>query len=314
MKLSHLVASYVTFKKSTGCRFNTEAGMLKAFCRALGDIDVKDIKPDDVLAYLAGKGPVTTFWHQKFKVLNGFYRFAISRGHVSSSPLPTELPKRPEGLVPYIYTTAELRRLLAATDILESKKSPLRAATFRALLLVLYGAALRISEALSLTLADVDLREKLLTVRMSKFYKTRLVPIGPRLAAELAAYANRRQQFPCPAGQDSAFFSARRGTAMERGHIRLTFRKLCNHAGIRREDGARYQPRLHDLRHSAAVNRLVAWYREGADIQRLLPLLATFLGHKDLVATQRYLTMTPDLLQEANRRFERYALSEGNHV
>ena len=91
------------------------------------------------------------------------------------------------------------------------------------------------------------------------------------------------------------------------------FVRLRAIAGIAREDGARYQPRLHDLRHAMAVHRLVAWYREGADVQRLLPQLATYLGHVDVAATQRYLTMTPELLREASRRFERYAQPEVGH-
>jgi integrase len=84
-------------------------------------------------------------------------------------------------------------------------------------------------------------------------------------------------------------------------------------AGIRREHGARYAPRIHDLRHTAAVHRLEAWYREGADVQRLLPLLATYLGHVGIAETQCYLTMTPFLLDAASRRFERYALGEVQH-
>ena len=85
---------------------------------------------------------------------------------------------------------------------------------------------------------------------------------------------------------------------------------MCLSAGVVRHDGARYQPRLHDLRHAAAVHRLVSWYRAGADVQKLLPQLATYLGHVHIAATQRYLTMTPELLSEASRRFERYAMEE----
>jgi len=85
------------------------------------------------------------------------------------------------------------------------------------------------------------------------------------------------------------------------------FVRLRAITGVARKDGTRYQPRLHDLRYAMAVHRLVAWYREGADVQRLLPQLATYLGHVDVAATQRYLTMTPELLLEASRRFERYA-------
>jgi integrase len=91
------------------------------------------------------------------------------------------------------------------------------------------------------------------------------------------------------------------------------FRRLRTCAGIQREGGSRRQPRLHDLRHSAAVHRVVAWYRAGVDLQDLLPKLATYLGHVDLSSTQRYLTMTPDLLLEASLRFERYA-TEADHA
>ena len=99
-------------------------------------------------------------------------------------------------------------------------------------------------------------------------------------------------------------FVTRTGTAVTRGMAERAFVRLRAIAGIAREDGARYQPRLHDLRHSMAVHRLVAWYREGADVQRLLPQLATYLGHVDIAATQRHLTMTPELLREASRRFQ----------
>jgi integrase len=83
---------------------------------------------------------------------------------------------------------------------------------------------------------------------------------------------------------------------------------------VRRDDGARYQPRLHDMRHTAAVTRLVRWYREGADVQRLLPQLATYLGHVHIAGTQRYLSMTPELLQQASVRFERFVFGEANHA
>jgi integrase len=92
--------------------------------------------------------------------------------------------------------------------------------------------------------------------------------------------------------------------------LRHNYRLLCERAGVRREDGARYQPRLHDLRHTFAVHRLTSWYRQGADVQRLLPHLSVYLGHVHIRTTQVYLSMTPELLQEANIRFERYAGKE----
>ena len=312
MKLQQIVTQYVGLKHSMGMCFRSEGAILKAFCRALGDIDIMEVDTRCVQAFLDGKGVVTAFWRQKFRVLDRFYRYSIGRGYIDSSPLPKTIPKWPESLTPHIYTPEELRRLITATDSLKTPMSPLQACTFRTLVLTLYGTGLRISEALSLTLDDVNLAESLIIVRNSKFFKTRLVPIGPCLTAELRRYARRRRQLPRPAGESSAFFVTRSGNALSYGRMAVTFRMLRNLAAIHGKKGARYRPRIHDLRHTSAVHRLETWYREKADVQRLLPQLSTYLGHVGVAETQRYLTITPELLREANQRFERYTLKEVN--
>ncbi len=313
MKLIDLIERYVAFKRSLGMHFRTDANQLRAFCRAMGDVDIADVKPDAVLAFIAGRGPVTAFWRQKWLILSGFYRYALSRGFTATSPLPATLPKFPPPLTPHIYSVDELTRLLEATDTLKGPRSPLRTLTFRTLLLLLYSTGMRIGEALSLTIHDVDVEHRLVTVRDTKFFKTRLVPTGPRLTEELTAYVTRRRHLPLPAGDASAFFATRTGHAVCYADANRTFCRIRRLAGIRRERGARYPPRLHDLRHSAAVHRLIAWYHAGADVQRLLPHLATYLGHVDIVSTQRYLSMTPELLHEASQRFEQYAQPEASH-
>jgi integrase len=310
MKLAQVVHDYIALKQSLGFRFHTEATILKAFCNALGEVAIVAVEPHRVSSYLAGSGPVTRHWHRKYEALSGFYRFALGRGYLLHSPLPATVPKRPQPFRPYIYTQKELRDILKAAGEYETPRTALEEATLRTLLLLLYGAGLRIGEALALTRADVDLETALLTIRESKFYKTRLVPIGPSLTAVLRSYTNDRYQRGHSIDPGATFFVTRTGTAVTRGLAERAFVRLRDIAGITREDGARYQPRLHDLRHSMAVHRLVAWYREGADVQRLLPQLATYLGHADVAATQRYLTMTPDLLREASQRFERYAQPE----
>ena len=313
MKLARVVHDYVALKQSMGSRFRTEATILKAFCKAVGDVAITDVEPQQVASYLAGTGPVTRHWHRKYEALSGFYRFALGRGYVTLSPLPKTVPKRPQPFRPYIFPEEELRRLFKAAGEFETPRMALQGATLRPLLLLLYGAGLRISEAVALTRADVDLTASLLTIHESKFYKTRLVPVGPRLTAALTAYADDRHRQGHLNNPASPFFVTRTGIAVTRGMAERAFVRLRDIAGIVREDGARYQPRLHDLRHAMAVHRLVAWYREGADVQRLLPQLATYLGHVDVAATQRYLAMTPELLREASRRFERYAQPEVGH-
>lgn len=249
---------------------------------------------------------MTRFWQRKHEVLVGFYRFAIARGYALDVPLPHRVPKPAQAFVPHIYSHDELRRLLKATAACDNPHSSIESDTCRTLIVLLYGAGLRISEALALTLADVDLSGAMLFIHTSKFYKTRLVPLGPDLTRALKAYATRRAM-QYPSGPEGPFFVSRTGGPLTRRAAEHTFSCLRLRAGVLRHDGARYQPRLHDLRHAFSVHRLVAWYRQGADVQRLLPQLATYLGHVHLAATQRYLTMTPELLQEACQRFERYA-------
>jgi site-specific recombinase XerD len=313
MKLARIVHDYVALKQSMGSRFRTEATILKAFCKAVGDIAIIDVEPHQVENYLAGTGTVTRHWHRKYEALSGFYRFALGRGYVTNSPLPMTVPKRPQPFRPYIFPQEELHRLFKAAGELEKTRMALQGSTLRPLLLLLYGAGLRIGEALALTLADVELTASLLTIRESKFYKTRLVPIGPKLTAVLTAYADDRRRRNHSNDPASPFFVTRTGDIVSRGMAERAFVQLRDIAGISREDGARYQPRLHDLRHAMAVHRLIAWYREGADVQRLLPQLATYLGHVNLAATQRYLTMTPELLRQASCRFESYAKPEACH-
>jgi len=314
MKIKETVTEYLTVKQSLGMRFDMDANVLRWFCRRCGEIDLGEVDPAVVQAFLTGRGPCTRFRHRWYRALKGFYRFAIHRGYVDTCPLPMRVPREQSSFVPYIFTTEELKSLLAATSILDHPQSRLQALTFRTLLLLLYGTGLRIREATTLTLADVDLVHRVILVRETKFYKTRLVPVGSRLADALSRYAKKRcDLLPLPQGKQSAFFATRTGHRLFHGRVGIIFRELRRRAGIRREGGPRWQPRVHDLRHTFAVHRLVAWYREGADVQRMLPLLSTYLGHINIAATQRYLTMTPELLREANRRFERFAFSEVNH-
>jgi site-specific recombinase XerD len=305
MKLSALAAQYVAYKQSMGMRFHTEARTLRSFCRAMGDIAVAEIAAGRVEAYIAGAGPVTRFWHRKHEVLRGFYRFAMARGYAASSPLPKIVP-RPPHFVPHIFSHDELQRLLDATTCCEGPRCKLQPHTCRMLILLLYGTGMRISEALSLRLANVDLPAGVLTIRESKFYKTRLVPMSPALTGTVGEYVARRAK-EHTTQLDGALFLTRAGSPVVRHTAENVFSRLRVRAGVLRQDGSRYQPRLHDLRHSFAVHRLVSWYRQGADVQRLLPQLATYLGHVHIAATQRYLTLTPELLHEASQRFERYA-------
>jgi integrase/recombinase XerD len=314
MKLNQLIAQYVAFRKGLGAKFEGNETVLHTFARVVGEgRHVGNVKPPEVASFLNGCGPVTRRWHNKYIVLRGFFRYAVTRGYLSASPLPATVPKLPERFKPYIYSRQELRRLLDSTAFTQTRRFQMEAHTFRTLLLLLYGAGLRDGEALSLNLEDVDLQEAVLTIRETKFYKTRLVPLGSELNDVMAEYARQRKKAGQSQSGDAPFFVTRLGTRLPLYLLQRGFRRLRTRAGVRRDDGARYQPRLHDLRHTAAVHRLTAWYREGKDVQRLLPLLSTYLGHVEIVSTQLYLTMTPELLHEASKRFAKYVFGEVSH-
>jgi len=314
MKLNQLIAQYVAFRKSLGAKFEGNESVLHTFAHVMGDgRHVGVLKRREVAAFLNGRGPVTRHWHRKYIVLRGFFRYAVSRGYLSDSPLPTTVPKLPERYKPYIYSREELRRLLDGTTAAQTRRFHMEVYTFRTLLLLLYGAGLRVSEALSLNLQDVDLKEAVLVIRNTKFFKTRLVPLGSELNDVMKEYTWQRNKAGHSQSGDAPFFVTRLGAPLGRRLLERNFQRLRAQAGVSRKDGAGYQPRLHDLRHAAAVHRLTAWYREGKNVQRLLPLLSTYLGHVDIVSTQLYLTVTPELLHEASKRFAKYAFGEVSH-
>jgi integrase/recombinase XerD len=313
MILRELIERYVVYRQTLGERFKTNASILRAFGRAMGvSTAVTDVRQEQVHSFLLGIGPVTSAWHARYSALLGFYRYAINRGHVANSPLPGVQPRRPPGFVPYIYGLDELRRLVQATDCYQRRRCRLEPITLRTFLLLLYATGIRLNEALTLSREDVDLGNFLITVRHTKFYKSRLVPFSPPLGRALVGYSSRRPTSASAREKTGDFFTMRDGARVSHDAIESNFRHLCVHAGIRRDDGARYQPRLHDLRHTFAVHRLTSWYRQGADVQNLLPKLSVYLGHAHLATTQVYLSMTPELLTEANARFERYAAKESS--
>lgn len=317
MKLAQVVDDYVAWKRSLGFRFRSAAIILKAFVREAGHIETDGVGQEVVAAFLRGPRPqIRPSWYTKYFAVAGLVRFALQRGLLSTSPLPFIVPKRPEYARPYIYSTDELQHILDGSTILDprNRKSGRAASitplTFRTLILLLYGAGLRLSEALALTVADIDVAASTLVVRNTKFFKTRLLPTGPQLSSALELYADARlASLKRPPSADT-YLLRRDGMAISREAAERYFRMVRSHVGLRRRDGAYFQPRLHDLRHTFAVHRLVAWYRQGADVQLMLPKLSTYLGHIGLAETQHYLTMTPDLLREAGQRFERYAVIE----
>ncbi len=207
-------------------------------------------------------------------------------------------------LAPYIYSDQEILQLLEAADRLPSEQG-MRPATMRCLLGLLAATGLRVSEALRLTRNDVDLSQGLLLVRHTKFRKTRYVPLHPTVCEALRDYACFRDQ-RLPVAQDTEFFLLDDGRALGYWQARYAFRCIQALLGWDTRASSR-RPRLYDLRHTFACRRLLTWYEEGVDVNQLIPLLATYLGHVKVTYTYWYLTGIPALMKVVAARFEQQA-------
>jgi integrase/recombinase XerD len=214
-------------------------------------------------------------------------------------------PARSSPRAPHIYTDAEILALLREALLFPFRFPTRRWLLYHSLFAFLYATGMRISEALALTLADVDLRRELVYIRKTKFHKARLVPFLHSTSKALQRYLIARAERGYPTTPDAPLFVNREGRFLSSSTVRNAFHEIAGRAGLRCRNEAR-QPRIHDLRHTAAVRRLYLWYREGKDVQALLPALVTYLGHSAVRCTQIYLTTTAELLGEANTRFERY--------
>jgi len=314
MKMACAIDEFARYKRALGCQYQGEFNRLKAFLRYTGDIDLKSVTRQHLESYLPVNHtqPAVRGWFSKFQTLKLFFGFAHKRGYIQRDVMPISLPEGPPQFVPYIFSVADMRRLLGVPDTQYPTSAPLVPKTMRTFLIFLFGTELRPGEAMKLGTSDVDLENSILTVRETKFYKSRLVPLGADLGGVLRDY--RRNHAPYAQGVEAPFFCNRLGTRVTHDQADHEFQWLRTEANVLRFDVARYQPRLHDFRHTFAVTRLTSWYREGKDVQRLLPHLSTYLGHVSIDETATYLRMTTDLLQEANHRFELYAWPKSEEV
>ena len=233
------------------------------------------------------------------RLLTGFLHTKDPRHEVPPVGL---LCARPRRITPYVYSDVELAQLLERA---RQRPSPLglQGETYATMFALLMVTGMRMNEVISLEREDVDLTGGVLTIRETKFHKTRMIPIHPTTATALSDYAQRRDSL-VRGGRDRAFFVSEKGSRMSQDLLRGQFKKLCQTVGLRdRTDGR--GPRLHDLRHRFAVQSLVHWYRQDLDAARLLPILSTYLGHACTADTYWYLEAVPELLELATRRLER---------
>ncbi len=236
------------------------------------------------------------------------FSYLVDSGRLAQTPLRSPPRRSRYERAPFIFDTDTAKRLLALAKALPSKGGTIeRGSTYFVLFAVLYGLGLRVGEACRLRFEDVDLERRLLIIRETKFYKSRLVPFGPKLGALLAHHLRHREtMLVATPTADQPLFCLRGGRPINPGTISQTFHVMVQSLCLEVPPGVS-PPRLHDLRHAFAVGALTRWYRLGIDPQTKLLALSTFMGHGDISSTAVYLTPTPELLEHANRRFHAFA-------
>jgi integrase len=241
-------------------------------------------------------------WANRLGMVRRFAQYCHATEPRTVVPAPDLLPHQFRRVAPYLYSDEQIIRLLKAARQLPSAIG-LRPHTFATLFGLYVATGLRANEALHLDRDDVDLISGVLTIRDSKFGKTRFVPVHPSTQRALQRYARLRDRL-CRTPASSHFFLSDRGTRVTYHTLRWTFVNVSHQIGLR-APGDSHGPRLHGFRHRLAINTLLKWYRRGIDVECHLPQLSTYLGHAHITDTQWYLTATPQLLRYALNRVER---------
>lgn len=304
------VADFLAHKRALGRKYQTEEATLRLLLAFAGQHAVGDLRgltPCLLDEFVASRPRqrARSFNHL-VGILGCFLDWAVTQQRLDTSPLRRTRRRETGRRLPFLFDTTQARQLLeAAAALPDNPRATGRGPTYHAIFALCYGLGLRAGEACGLRLDDVDADRQLLIVRGGKFGKSRLVPHGPRIGNLLARQLERRRVDGVPE-PDAPLFSFDGRRSVHPGSASQTFHRLVVELAFSAPDGVT-PPHLHCLRHSFAVGCLLRWYREGLDPSTRLYQLSTFMGHVDPASTAVYLTITPQLLAEANRRFEAFA-------
>ena len=299
---SHL-GDFIMLKRQMGFKYITEETILSLFDRFTIERRESVIGISKELAdcwYNYGPNSSDSYRYHRAVCLNQFSAYLSERGIRS---YVRSLPAYNRSFTPYIFSTRQVKALFAGCDALRARKQSYNSVVviLPALVRLLYGTGLRISEALALKDSDVNLEDDYLIVRDSKNGKQRMIPISRSVSLVCREYGKYRNRLPLGLTRDPNFFVSLCGKACKRGSIHKWFHKALQTAGITRND---HGPRLHDLRHTFSVHTLAMMAESGSDLYCSLPILSGYLGHECMESTNQYVRLTsemyPELLKEVD--------------
>lgn len=295
--LSGALNEYLKLRRSLGFALEREGRQLPQFVAFLEAHDSVIITASLALrwALLSPSGSQST---NRLSMVRGFAKYLAALDARTEVPCRELLPlPSSRKLIPYIYTDADICALMRTTQILNGLKQK----TYATLIGLLATTGMRVGEAIALDHQDVNIAAGVLVVRHGKFGKSRELPLHATTSAALSAYA-RDRDLALRYARSPSFLLSLAGTRLNYKNVHFSFLRLLRASGV---DARHRRPRIHDLRHTFAVNTLLRWYREGVAVDARLPSLSTYLGHVSPASTYWYLTATPELLQCASQRAER---------
>jgi len=298
--LHQAVEDYLEIRRALGYKLEHHEKLLVQFVDYLDAIPTSTVTVDHAMAWATlPTGSTTLWWQTRLSMVRGFAVWLAASDPATEIPPTDLLPCPRQRAIPHLYSDDDITALLAATGTI---RSVLRGATYRTLIGLLTVTGMRIGEAISVDRDDLDLSNGLLVVRSGKFGKSRELPLHGTTVEALADYMRLRDRHQ-PDPVTEALFISTVGTRLCYRNVSQTFRQLTRKAGLT-PHSASHLPRLHDLRHSFAVNTIIDGYRTGADVHARLGLLSTYLGHVDPANTYWYLSAAPELLALASARLE----------
>jgi len=305
MNLREALSQYLELRRGLGFKLHDAGLQLPRFVNFMEQRGAQHITSALALQWAQQSATVQPVeWARRLGFVRGFARWCSASDPDTEVPAAGLLPHRSTRARPYLYSDHDIDSLLAAALALPTRwpSTPLRPVQFYCLLGLLSVTGLRIAEALHLELRDVDLQQRVLTIRSAKHGRSRLVPIHESTGTVLAAYLRSREE-AFGAKCSTYVFVSNTGNRLDGGTVRRTFYTLSRQVGLRRQT-ENHGPRLHDLRHRFAVQTLLRWYVAGEDVARRLPVLSTFLGHVHVADTYWYLSAWPELMAQAMVRLE----------
>jgi integrase len=293
------VQDYLTLRRVMGFKLEKYGPLLESLAGYLEAAGLQTVTSDAAVAWAMLPRDAQPFrWKARLAAARGFARYLAASDPAAEVPLAGLLDARRNRHEPYIFTGQEIAALLAAAG---QHRWHLPAVTYPALFGLIAATGMRLSEATGLADADADLGEGMITIRDSKFGKSRRIPVHATTVARLRNYREQRQRLRPSPPAPTLFISAA-GTPVIGTNADAEFRRILALTGT--GSSARLRPRIHDLRHSFAVRTLAGWYRDGGDVAARMPLLSAYLGHVSPVSTYWYLHAVPELLALAAQRLD----------